>query len=40
VVVLVTGNGLKDVSGAMKAAAGAPVEVDPDIEAVEAILCD
>ena len=34
-VVLVTGNGLKDVSGAMKAAKGAPTEIDPEIGAVE-----
>ena len=35
VVVLVTGNGLKDVSGALKAAEGNPIEIDPDIAAVE-----
>jgi threonine synthase len=38
VVVLVTGNGLKDVSGAMRAAAGQPIEIDPELAAVEAIL--
>ena len=35
VVVLVTGNGLKDVSGALKAAEGNPIEIDPDIAAVQ-----
>jgi len=36
VVVLVTGNGLKDVRGARLAASAAPVEIDPDIEQVAA----
>ncbi len=40
VVVLVTGNGLKDVRGARLAASASPVEIDPDIEQVAAVPRD
>jgi threonine synthase len=37
-VALVTGHGLKDIDSALKAAQGAPIMVEPDIEDVAAKL--
>ena len=38
VVALVTGHGLKDIDSALKAAQGAPIMVEPDIEDIAAKL--
>ncbi len=38
VVVLITGNGLKDVAGARRATSGAPTEIDPVLSDVERVL--